>query len=159
MKASKEDQSKVPAGEFVWRSVRYACAVGAGYFCGLSVGSAAKGPAFWLVAGLGLVGILWVFRSGKKSVLHAASDAVADARATATAAASAVSTTTVQVGNGNVVPFARTQGNAEVASPVRSPLPSAVEPSPLPPGWSDSGIWMDRREDLQEVESIDWDGK
>lgn len=149
------------SGEFVWRSIRYACAVGAGYLCGLSVGSAAKGPSFWLVAVFGLLGILWVFRSGKKSVQHAAADAVATARATATAAASAVSSTTVQVGNGNYVPSSGIQDTGAVSSPRVVPFASPVEPQALPSGWSESGLWNDSREDFdsREVEVIDWDGK
>lgn len=158
MKPKENNTTDSPtSGEFVWRSVRYAACVGAGYFCGLSIGSAAKGPAFWLVAGLGLVGILWVFRSGKKSVLHAASDAVATARATASAAASAVSTTNVQVGNQNSLPGTGVQESRTVPFARGAEIPSSVVPPALSPGWSDSGLWVDRREDLEEVEAIDWE--
>jgi hypothetical protein len=161
MKTKENNLSSGPtSGEFVWRSVRYACAVGAGYFCGLSIGSAAKGPGFWLIAILGLLGILWVFRTGKKSVQHAASDAVATARASATAAASAVSSTTVQVGNGNYAPDSRTQIPAEVHTPRVVPFASSVDPRQLPPGVSDGDdFWNDYHSqfDSQESEVIDWE--
>jgi hypothetical protein len=148
------------SGEFVWRSVRYAACVGAGYFCGLSIGSAAKGPAFWLVAILGLLGILWVFRSGKKSVQHAAADAVATARASATAAASAVSSTTVQVGNGNYAPDSRTEVSGAVHTPRVVPFAPSVEAQQLSPGVAASDDpWNDhyRQFDAYETEAIDWE--
>jgi len=147
-----------PAGEFVWRSVRYACAVAAGYFCGLSIGSAAKGPAFWLVAGFGLVGIFWVFRAGKKSVQHAAADAVASARASSTAAASAVSTTTVQVGNSNYGADSGAQSSASGVPEGRAALPSsrvgALPPAQVSPGYWDSDINADEPVEARYV--IEW---
>ena len=149
-------------GEFVWRSVRYAAAVAAGYACGLTVGSAAKGPAFWVVAAVGLLGIFWVFRTGKKSVQHAASDAVASARASAAATASSVSSNHVQIGHSYTVSEPGVENTALAGVQRVVPFSSPLTPEQLPPGVYDSAdVWNDYHEqfDNEQEQTIDWDAK
>ena len=159
---NKENPLEGKSGEFIWRSVRYACAVAAGYACGLTVGSAAKGPAFWVVAAVGLLGIFWVFRTGKKSVQHAASDAVASARASAAATASSVSSNHVQIGHSYNVSDTGTENSAVTGVPRVVPFSSPVTPEQLPPGvYDEPDFWNDYHEqfDNKETETIDWDAK
>lgn len=95
--------SSAGRGEFMWRGVRYLCVCLAGYLFGLAAGrvSQSAGPAWPLVCIVGALALVWVFRSGKKSNSHAASDAVAAAISSARATATA--STTVQVAQGHIV--------------------------------------------------------
>jgi len=87
-------------GRLIGRAFRYAAAVGAGYVFGLAAGrSVATGPGFWILAALGALALFLVFRSGVKSQVHAASDAIAVANNRAEASAAATAVQTVNVGN------------------------------------------------------------
>jgi len=62
---------------------------------------AQDGPGFWAAGALGLVALWLVFRQGRKSVSHAAADAVATANARASAAA--VNANHITVAGGHVL--------------------------------------------------------
>lgn len=81
--------------------MRYLACVFAGYLLGLFAGASTDGASRWALAGIGLVALWLVFRQGRKSVSHAAADAVAKANARANAAA--VNANHITVAGGHVV--------------------------------------------------------
>lgn len=91
-------------GELFWRGVRYLAAVFAGYLLGIAAGRlGGESPGWPLIVLVAAVALFLVFRQGRKSVSHAAADAVAAARAEANAAAQAVNRNEITVAGGHVV--------------------------------------------------------
>lgn len=120
-------------GELLWRAVRYAAAIFAGYLFGLVAGTGipdAESPAWPLLFVLGAVALFLVFRQGAKSQSHAAADAISKANARAEAAAQAVATQTVTIAGGHVAQ----------AQPVAY-QPDVIAHSPRPE--LDQSIWGD----------------
>ena len=97
-----KDEAPSKTGEYAWRSMRYLAVAMAGYLFGTAVGGQATSrPPRVMLAVLGAAALVWVFRAGRKSVLHAASDAAAAAIADARAQAQAQATNVVQLGHGS----------------------------------------------------------